>query len=141
MSAKELLFSAKGRIGRKDFWIASLGLAVAAIPFKLLGPFGALLSLAFLYPQVCLFAKRCHDIGKSGWLAAAQYVPPVLVALAVGFTTADGGEPPLVVAAISAIVMIACVIFYFRVGLARSAPGAGVGLGSREATDAASVFS
>jgi uncharacterized membrane protein YhaH (DUF805 family) len=122
MSAKDLLFSAKGRIGRKDFWIVSLLLGLASIPVRLLGVFGDLLVLIFLFPHVCLFAKRCHDLGKSGWLAAWLYVPPGLFGLAVGLFGNPDGEPPLAVAAVGAVVVIGAVVFYFRIGLAKGDP-------------------
>jgi uncharacterized membrane protein YhaH (DUF805 family) len=39
------------------------------IPF--LGP---LLSIALIYPQICVGSKRLHDMGRSGFLMAAPYV-------------------------------------------------------------------
>jgi uncharacterized membrane protein YhaH (DUF805 family) len=138
LSAKDLFFSAKGQIGRKDFWIASLGLAIAAVPLRFLGPAGDMFDLLFFYPHVCLFAKRCHDIGKSGWLAAAIYVPPLIVAFAIGLTTGEGGDPPVAISIICACVLIACVGFYFRIGLAKSVPGVKPEV---EKADTAGVFS
>jgi uncharacterized membrane protein YhaH (DUF805 family) len=67
MGSASLFFSAKGRIGRKAFWIAWLALAVASAPLGLFGPLGALLSLGWIYPQVCVYSKRLHDLGQTGW--------------------------------------------------------------------------
>jgi len=71
----KLFFSAQGRIGHEEFnkgavillaihffgWLAWFGgLAMGVI--------AGLLSFVLVYCWICLFAKRLHDAGKSGWI-------------------------------------------------------------------------
>jgi uncharacterized membrane protein YhaH (DUF805 family) len=67
-----LFLSANGRIGQKDFWVGFLILFVASIICSLIPILGMILILALIYPWVCLYTKRLHDFGKSGWL---QLIP------------------------------------------------------------------
>ena len=94
-SITDLLFSAEGRIGRREYWtftilVNILGLALqhyifggwSAVPAFLDAVFYddpwrpdqatilyGLLVVLSLWPIVCLNAKRWHDRGKSGWIA------------------------------------------------------------------------
>lgn len=83
MDFQKLFLSADGRIGRGEFWagwciLFVINLVVHFIP----GP-GQLIALVLIYPWVCVYSKRLHDMGKSGWL---QLIPIVvfLVAIIVG---------------------------------------------------------
>lgn len=86
-----LYTSFDGRINRKPFWLASIGLFVIGIvlgfvvlmPLSMASPtLGSLanlvVSLVFLYPVCALGVKRLHDRGQSGRLMAA-FVAPGLV--------------------------------------------------------------
>lgn len=100
MDFGSLLFSFRGRIGRAEFWIATLlmvvglVLAIAALAgsmhgtmydgmppreaLRSLAGFGIvvlLLILALLVMNLAVCVKRLHDLGLSGWL-----VVPVIVA-------------------------------------------------------------
>lgn len=101
MDWKNLLFSADGRIGRQTFWIGWLILLGVNVVLSWIPFLGFLISLAALYCSICVFSKRLHDMGKSGWL---QLVPillgPVLLIgagawMAIGAMTAgaNGGDP------------------------------------------------
>jgi uncharacterized membrane protein YhaH (DUF805 family) len=89
MSIGSLLFSAKGRIARKSFWIGygpmlvvtlALGAyARADMDNRMVSSLTLLISLILLYPMICIFAKRLHDIGLSGWLQLLYW------AVGVGF--------------------------------------------------------
>jgi uncharacterized membrane protein YhaH (DUF805 family) len=95
MNVTDMLFSAEGRIRRRDYWLWSIlvNLAAMAAQYYIFGQWGSqtsffdalffddpwqpdhVLLLYFLvfgltlWPIICLNAKRWHDRGKSGWLA------------------------------------------------------------------------
>lgn len=119
-----MFFSAKGRVGRKDFWIAMLLLAVLRAPLSLLGPLGDWLDLLMLFPYVCLLAKRLHDRGRSGWMAAVPIVLVTVADVVSAFTReTDGVAPPILTLAGSCVVVvcvIAGVVFFLRAALASS---------------------
>ncbi|MFZ5670884.1 MAG: DUF805 domain-containing protein [Pseudomonadota bacterium] len=97
MDWKTLFFSAEGRIGRSAFWIGWLVLLGVNVVAGFIPLFGLLISLAAIYCSVCVFAKRLHDMGKSGWLQ----IWPILIsiALVVGGVFMAGG--PAIMAALS----------------------------------------
>ena len=80
MDWKALYLTAEGRLGQRDFWIAWLILFVAGVVSRLIPLLGVVIALALIYPYVCITAKRLHDFGRSGWLAAA----PLVAGLALG---------------------------------------------------------
>jgi len=89
MDWKSLFFTAEGRIGRPTFWIGWLMLLGVHVVAGWIPLIGWALGLAALYASVCLYAKRLHDMGRSGWW---QLLPillgPVLVigsAMSIGF--------------------------------------------------------
>ena len=73
MTWQNLFLTPNGRIGQKDFWIGFLILFVAGIVLGMIPILGMIIGLALIYPNVCLFSKRLHDFGKTGWLAAVPY--------------------------------------------------------------------
>lgn len=76
MSLMQILFSPKGRIGPGAFWrglIVLIGVGVVLTVGGAYGPgpvqmIAGLLSIAIIYPYICVFGKRLHDSGKSAWL-------------------------------------------------------------------------
>jgi uncharacterized membrane protein YhaH (DUF805 family) len=96
MNWQSVFFSANGRMGQKDFWIAAaalFGAWVLSLALHFLAPFAWLL---LVYCWICILSKRLHDAGRSGWL--------ILVPVAVGFAAVCIS---LVVAGVSAIGAIA----------------------------------
>ena len=71
MDWKFLFFSADGRISRQTFWIGALILLGIGVVLGWIPILGWLISLALIYCWVCLYSKRLHDFGKSGWLQLA----------------------------------------------------------------------
>ncbi len=81
MSILSLLFSVKGRINRKQYWLALLGvLLLVWILFEL----GLReLTLIPLVSIIALQAKRCRDIGWSPWLSLIALIPVIDVAFMI----------------------------------------------------------
>jgi len=88
-----MLFSAKGRIRRRDYWLWSTGILIVVV-IVLFGiafvtrntkadggavsPAGILLTilLPFIYwAQICLQIKRWHDRNKSGGMVFINLIP------------------------------------------------------------------
>ncbi|MGH6644876.1 MAG: DUF805 domain-containing protein [Bradyrhizobium sp.] len=100
MTMREKLFSFRGRVTRKDYWLYMLAMwgaimliAIVAVATAESGRQGesglwpgvmmllAILWIALLWPSLAISAKRCHDRDKSGWwmllwmvLSAIPYV-------------------------------------------------------------------
>ena len=95
MTILHMLFSAKGRIRRRDYWLWSLGIEalVLVVAFLIaaalhkdsdkgssasLGGIVLTLTLPFLYwMQICLQIKRWHDRNKSGVMIFINFIPVI----------------------------------------------------------------
>lgn len=91
MDIQRLFLRADGRIGRGEFWTGFLILFVLGIVVHFIPGLGQLLALLLIYPWVCVFSKRLHDMGKSGWLQMILYavwIVAVVLAVALGGTAA-----------------------------------------------------
>ena len=88
MDWKSLFFSAEGRIGRGEFWIGWLVLLGVSVVTGWIPLIGMLISLVAIYCTVCIYAKRLHDMGKSGWL---QVIPIAVGILAGGWAVMSIG--------------------------------------------------
>ncbi|MBJ3815212.1 DUF805 domain-containing protein [Shimwellia pseudoproteus] len=73
MTLQQWLFSFRGRIGRRDFWIwIGLWLVAMVILFSLAGKgmlnmqTAAFMLVCLLWPTASVVVKRLHDRGKSG---------------------------------------------------------------------------
>jgi len=86
MDWKALFLSPQGRIGQRDFIIGFLILLFGNIVIGNLGSL-SFLSLLLFYPGVCVFTKRLHDFGKSGWLILI----PLLGTFGAGVAAGVGG--------------------------------------------------
>ena len=92
MSLVASMMSANGRMAPADFQKAGLvlvaisfvlGLFPLFLPLILAGVIG-LLSLVLIYPWVCIWSKRLHDAGKSGWLFLVVLVVWIVLGIIVG---------------------------------------------------------
>lgn len=128
---KDHFLAAKGRIGRRDFWIGAVALIVVGVIAGMIPVIGPLASLALLLPWTCLMAKRLHDFGRSGWLVLVPAVPTALssglalvAALAISNAATLGlafglGGVALTVASVSALIGLG---FLLWVGLTAGDP-------------------
>jgi uncharacterized membrane protein YhaH (DUF805 family) len=73
MDWKNLLFSGNGRIGRQEFWVGFLILLGVGVVLNFIPVIGGLIGLVTIWCWVVLYAKRLHDMGKSGWLQLIPY--------------------------------------------------------------------
>ncbi|ADL00580.1 DUF805 domain-containing protein [Brevundimonas subvibrioides] len=136
---QKVLFSFEGRIRRQHFWLGwliclGIGVVLGWIPF-----FGALLSIALIWPNLAITVKRLHDMGHTGWLAVIPWIAGVVgigaFIATVGLTAiANSGnwesDDPAMVWAIMApgfgIFAIVCLIqlgFLLWIGIAEGQPG------------------
>lgn len=117
MNWSAFLFSFKGRVTRKAFWLFFLAMIVLAILMNMAIPqaeidpavtdpslalsqaFGAipawywLVQLVLLYISLAVYAKRWHDQDRSGWWSLLLIIPligPLIVIVMLGFI---GGTP------------------------------------------------
>jgi uncharacterized membrane protein YhaH (DUF805 family) len=74
MNIGKLLFSLDGRIGRQSFWIGWAVLFVVGFIANMIPGLNLLMLLLMIYPNACLYNKRLHDMGKSGWLQIIPYL-------------------------------------------------------------------
>ena len=105
----KLLFSFKGRIGRRPFWIVTLIILGFSAGIKhILGPFGAnnpmtvgpaVITLSWfvlaVWVTLAVQVKRWHDLGKSGLWAIVNLVPvlgPIWVIIQCGFMPGTKGK-------------------------------------------------
>ena len=70
MDWKFLFFSPDGRISRQQFWIGVLILLGASVVARWIPLINVIFFFVSLYVWVCLYSKRLHDFGRSGWLTA-----------------------------------------------------------------------
>lgn len=81
-----LLFSPNGRIGRNRFWQGMVILTVLSV-LTTAGSvmvneflFG-LLGIVLIYPYICVYGKRLHDIGTTAWWVLGILVANVIVSM------------------------------------------------------------
>ncbi len=86
MDIGRLLFSPEGRIGQRDFWTGFLLLFVFGILIHAVLLVGTLIWALSTYCWVCLFSKRLHDMGHSGFAQLWIYLVDMLgvIALVIG---------------------------------------------------------
>ena len=138
MDIGRLLFSADGRIGQKDFWVGFAILLVGGILIHLVPLAGTVVWVLSTYCWACLYAKRLHDFGKSGWhqlwVFAFGYICVIggivmgaggaIAAMASDrFNWAMFAGTASVLIGLLCLSVIAHFLFLLYVGLSRSDPG------------------
>lgn len=86
MTVQQILFSFRGRIPRKTYWIWGVVVLIAFSVFSslLLGILGmdemlasVLVNLLVLWPAFAVSIKRWHDRDKSGWWLLINFIPVI----------------------------------------------------------------
>ncbi|WP_426012674.1 DUF805 domain-containing protein [Caulobacter sp. DWR2-3-1b2] len=80
----DLFLSASGRLARGRFLMVSAALLTFAVVYEATGTTTHLLTGWLIYPPLlfvatCVFSKRLHDRGRSGWWAALVLLSLVAV--------------------------------------------------------------
>lgn len=81
MSVSTILFSFQGRLNRKPYWLASIGLSVVSLLISAvvigvkLPEESSLVSLITLWPSLAIAVKRCHDRDRTGWFLLVVLIP------------------------------------------------------------------
>ena len=140
MDWKTLFLTADGRIGKRDFWIGFAILFGVGFVLGMIPVIGQLVSIALIFPWVCLYAKRLHDMGKTGWLMlvpmGVAIVCTIIVLMVGGMamigagaagTDAAAGGAAMAGVGMAALVLLAAFVvniaFLFWVGLSAGDPG------------------
>jgi uncharacterized membrane protein YhaH (DUF805 family) len=96
-----------GRSRRKEYWMFTLLVFVAAIVLSLVetllglggmvGPYGpltSLLLLAIFVPSIAVGIRRLHDTGRSGWWLLIGLVPLIGGIVLLVFYCSEGNKGP-----------------------------------------------
>ena len=94
---KSAMLSYVGRMRRQHFGISFLIIMGVSMLVGLIPVIGQLISIALIYPWVCITIKRLHDMGRSGWLTLV----PVIGSTVGTILVIIGGAGSLVSAASS----------------------------------------
>ena len=123
MELRSLLLTPQGRIGRGAFWIGFAIVMVGSLVLNLIpGVVGHILGFVMLWPQVCIHAKRLHDMGRTAWWMLAPAIVMLICGVAsyaLVFSETGGGSGPALVP--MAVAVVCGVGFLLWVGLT---PGA-----------------
>ncbi len=126
MDWKTLFFSARGRIARRDFWIGFVFVMIASGALNLIpGNAGKVIGLLVLWPQVCIHAKRLHDMGRTAWLMLIPFLITVACTFVAAMTGVAGATDAAAMLGLGLIVLAAVVglSFLLWVGLTKGTPG------------------
>ena len=88
---KNHYIDAEGTANRPQYWyfqlFAFISLFIVSLIFTTIGLdiVVYLCALALLAPSLCLGIRRLHDLGQSGWLILASFIPVLNLALLVYF--------------------------------------------------------
>ncbi|MFY0637379.1 DUF805 domain-containing protein [Maricaulis maris] len=96
--AKQILFGSAGKLSPQDFAKGIIAIVVINLVMQfltllpgigmLVAIIGIVVGLASIYAWVCVYSKRFHDAGKSGWMTIGAFLGVVVVAVAVSFILA-----------------------------------------------------
>ncbi len=109
MDWAHLLNGFHGRIGRQTFWIAMAVLAVGEIFGHLIAEeiqgdrLGAIVDLAFTYPEFAVAIKRAHDRNMPVWLPGAFFAASAMLDLFTVLGWAGSDEAPSMLSLVIAV--------------------------------------
>jgi len=92
--AQRILFGAGGKLGPMEFAQGLVAIIAVSLAFSLLSlipGLGALISvlglivgLVLAFAWVCIFSKRFHDAGQSGWMTLAAIGVAIVLSIVLG---------------------------------------------------------
>ena len=97
MNPLMLFISPRGRIRRGVFWLGFAAVMVASLLLSAIRWPGQPLVLLLLWPQICIYGKRLHDMGRSAWLLLLVFAALAvifLIAAALGLLGFSAGFRP-----------------------------------------------
>ncbi|WP_125256388.1 DUF805 domain-containing protein [Brevundimonas fluminis] len=87
---QRLMLSFEGRTRRSHFWIGWLILLGAGVVAGWIPIIGFLISIALIWPNLAITAKRLHDMGHTAWLMVIPWVVNIVggvfIFMSVGVT-------------------------------------------------------
>ncbi|WP_323761475.1 DUF805 domain-containing protein [Maricaulis sp.] len=96
--AKRILFGAAGKLSPMEFAQGIIAIIVVNLLLQILslmpvlggvfGLVGILVGLASIFAWVCVYSKRFHDAGRSGWLTLAAIGAVIVVSVVVNLVLA-----------------------------------------------------
>ncbi|WP_417490136.1 hypothetical protein [Maricaulis sp.] len=88
--AKRILIGASGKLGPMDFAQGLVAIIAGSLLLNLvslvpgIGPLvGFLGGLVLAFAWVCIFSKRFHDAGQSGWMTIAAIVAVIVISVVI----------------------------------------------------------
>jgi len=92
--AQRILFGAGGKLGPMEFAQGLVAIIAVSLAFSLLSlipglgvlisVLGLIVGLVLAFAWVCIFSKRFHDAGQSGWMTLAAIAVAVVLSIVVG---------------------------------------------------------
>lgn len=133
MNWGNLFFSAYGRIGRSNFWLAWAMLLFGGLLVMVVPGVNLIAWAVLIYCGICIRSKRLHDMGRSGWwqvapvaaylavTAMAVIYGLIVAAAAIGAETsisAGGAAPFITIVGVGgvAIALAAMAAWMFEIG-------------------------
>lgn len=125
--------SFKGRAGRREWWLTTLGNTIASTIVGAVPTIGTLLALPWIIAGLAVNARRLHDLSLSAWLQLIPMAFGFLAALAFFYlggpdnppqATSDFSTPAGALTAFAAVTGVMYLIFYAVIGFfpGRSGP-------------------
>ncbi|WP_300541083.1 DUF805 domain-containing protein [Maricaulis sp.] len=96
--ATRILFGASGKLGPMEFAQGLVAIVAVNILFQILallpglgmlfGLIGLLVGLVSIFAWVCIFSKRFHDAGQSGWMTLAAIAVAIVLSIVINMILA-----------------------------------------------------
>ncbi|WP_417493629.1 hypothetical protein [Maricaulis sp.] len=88
--AQRVLFGASGKLGPMDFAKGLVAIVAVSLILNIIslvpvigGLIGLVVGLVLAFAWVCIFSKRFHDAGQSGWMTIAAIVAVIVVSVVI----------------------------------------------------------
>ena len=123
---QRLMLSFEGRTRRSHFWIGWLILLGAGVVAGWIPIIGFLISIALIWPNLAITAKRLHDMGHTAWLMVIPWVVNIVggvfIFMSVGVTAIfnasalENEDPAAILALLGPMVGGLCLLALINLG-------------------------